>query len=1075
MVRTFGTLLARRVLSLENIHSPVPRDVDMDTPDDQILRNRTDAVEFMKSAVEDGGSVYTPDTNPTNSVTYNDTNNNPVPLDSEQDRVGTYLADNFTVGGGVQSAEAVRAFQHSSHTGYLDIDDDVFKIRKGKSSDTSAETGDQLYREINDLGEDAPFSKRVKRMLVQSNRFNEDNKFVNANTNTLREQDSNLAISVVQGQLGKHNPTKFPANLDTASSIIELRNLKKIGMLMMLNGTGEVIIPRDPELTGFISTAVPGIARLGQRVPVSKFSAINAYKVLNPAFEKQEETDFIDGDKDKLSWGSVNNYAVMFAGRTSTPSVLSATFLMLTIGGLLKLVAAAFATDGTAAPINTQGTATERRRRLGSYIPVDPPSDSLFTLADFGLKLNIAKTRHDYLASVSRGINVFFGLGDDDSSFANPASLVAGVATSIAGGTPSTPIAQNHGYFNVVLRAVIKSASSFIIPGAEAISRLADNEGNSTENTEDALTVVDSLNPLAVFEKLNRSVLLQFLNILANIGDISLTLEDQGEGLDSIGEGLDGDSLGINPAVLQAKGRLNDGTLAYKQSSINSLFLMPPKILGAANRYDLNKPAQIYSAMATSTQLNYTPSANNIGASKTDLMVSNPDHLTNENRIKNDIVKKMEEYLERDYMPFWFQDLRTNEIISFHAFLDSVTDGYDTDYSESEGFGRVGKVMVYKNTNRNISLSFKILATGEDDFNKMWFKVNKLVTLVYPQWTKGREVKFGNNKFVQPFSQHPGASPMIRLRLGDIFKSNYSKFALARLFGFSEGSDFNLEGITAQPDGSSTYATQNTITTNMQTMRDRMRNTTPDPGQGFQTGERAYLAANRNGPGNTVSREYRRSPNLPNGTLLPGLPVRATPESNRLVINTRLPVTVQGRNEYGYTVRIINATGEQDALWNVEVSALSVDETYVSQQAYRDTVANSGANDDHSESTTTADAIGAFVDPNNNPVFKAFDSTSGTGLAGFIKSLHFDFNEASWVTDEYNSRAPMLISVNLEFAPIHDLHPGIDHHGFNTAPIYNVGGMMASFGYDKQNDYDQRKLAFNASRRPLGRIAVPNS
>ena len=41
-------------------------------------------------------------------------------------------------------------------------------------------------------------------------------------------------------------------------------------------------------------------------------------------------------------------------------------------------------------------------------------------------------------------------------------------------------------------------------------------------------------------------------------------------------------------------------------------------------------------------------------------------------------------------------------------------------------------------------------------------------------------------EFIQPFSQVMGATPLIRLRVGDVIKSNYSKFNLARMFGIGD-------------------------------------------------------------------------------------------------------------------------------------------------------------------------------------------------------------------------------------------------------------------------------------------------
>ena len=67
----------------------------------------------------------------------------------------------------------------------------------------------------------------------------------------------------------------------------------------------------------------------------------------------------------------------------------------------------------------------------------------------------------------------------------------------------------------------------------------------------------------------------------------------------------------------------------------------------------------------------------------------------------------------------------------------------------------------------------------------MWFKVNKLVEMLYPQWSVGDPITSidKKTKFVRPFSQIPSVSPMIRLRIGDVIKGNYSRFNLGRLFG----------------------------------------------------------------------------------------------------------------------------------------------------------------------------------------------------------------------------------------------------------------------------------------------------
>jgi hypothetical protein len=73
----------------------------------------------------------------------------------------------------------------------------------------------------------------------------------------------------------------------------------------------------------------------------------------------------------------------------------------------------------------------------------------------------------------------------------------------------------------------------------------------------------------------------------------------------------------------------------------------------------------------------------------------------------------------------------------------------------------------------------------------MWHIINKIVSMIYPQWSKGvpsrkiyqEELGF---KYNIPFTQLPSNTPMVRLRLGDLFTSNYNKKSIAGVFGFTK-------------------------------------------------------------------------------------------------------------------------------------------------------------------------------------------------------------------------------------------------------------------------------------------------
>jgi hypothetical protein len=167
------------------------------------------------------------------------------------------------------------------------------------------------------------------------------------------------------------------------------------------------------------------------------------------------------------------------------------------------------------------------------------------------------------------------------------------------------------------------------------------------------------------------------------------------------------------------------------------------------------------------------------------------------NHFTKEEVKEIERVLEAQYVPFYIQDLRTNEFLNFHAFVENVSDSYTANWNDTEGYGRMDAVQVYKGTTRSINVDFMIVATSEKDFDRVWWTINRLVTMIYPQWSKGEEISLDGQKLIQPFSQVITSSPIVRLRVGDLIASNYSRFNLARGFGLGNNdifaSTFNLD------------------------------------------------------------------------------------------------------------------------------------------------------------------------------------------------------------------------------------------------------------------------------------------
>jgi hypothetical protein len=282
------------------------------------------------------------------------------------------------------------------------------------------------------------------------------------------------------------------------------------------------------------------------------------------------------------------------------------------------------------------------------------------------------------------------------------------------------------------------------------------------------------------------------MNVFASIGYQRLVIQsvktsDAKSGNEKIQNPYGMDDYPSAPGTRQMKSRdgsvLSNLSLAWRNSALPSAFILPVEAMAATfdldYMFDAEKGSSPIKGMLGSMMYD-----------KTYVKVSR-----NDNTIPSNVSKLIEDRLGAEYDPFYFKDLRTNELIAFHAFLENVTDGFTANFGETKGFGRADPVQNYNSTARSISATFWIVSTSKEDFDEMWFKINKLVTLLYPQYTRGRTVTtqdtsfslaraLGTNvNFEQPFSQLAGGTPVVRLRVGDLIKSNYSRSNFAKLFG----------------------------------------------------------------------------------------------------------------------------------------------------------------------------------------------------------------------------------------------------------------------------------------------------
>jgi len=403
---------------------------------------------------------------------------------------------------------------------------------------------------------------------------------------------------------------------------------------------------------------------------------------------------------------------------------------------------------------------------------------------------------------------------------------------------------------------------------------------------------------------------------------------------------------------------------------------------------------------------------------------------TNE-RISSDDRKYFEGVLDAEYMPFYFHDVRTNEIVSFHAFLASLGDSYTAGYDSTDAFGRVEPVKTYKNTVRKIDVSFHIAAMSPEDFDYMWLKINKLTTLVYPQFTPGKLATTPNYSVSIPFSQQIAAAPLVRLRIGDLIQSNYSRFNLARLFGYTYGSDEYTDE-SGRPKGAK-GADLGTIKV-PENFRELIASAKTTGNTFTSHGELNFTSFEKP---DSCLRTFSGTPKYLRLKInkVDGVKAECTVEVNQDILEkikepARSSVKTSVEKSYGSPDDPRSSIIGKKCIVHLD-DLIPTDETYkkvFDKQPDLQKVANYQA------------AVQNFMRPEVNSVVRSFESSGGRGMPGFIETMSFDwYSGVTWEEDSNRGRAPKMCKVTMSFSPFHDITPGLDSRGANRAPIYPIG------------------------------------
>lgn len=962
----------------------------------------------------------------------------------------------------INSEEAKRAFLNASNSGQLS-----FQIKKGKyNPDGKSMSLTEMINDIEANKEESKISLAVNKLLAENSEYSPSNPIIPSD-GTFNE--NKVVLGTINYTInGEHGPRKYPYPVEEGKSFnkLTIQDMKQLGLKILLAGSGE----SNSVLTSISETTVAGAdaanlfpsnTELGSMVNFSTMRPSKVLETVKTGYQHKDDS-FYDNSASVLSYGSPNNPLKPFQG-TGSPVSIARTFTVLgLLSFMLKKIALAYGMTGrTQGDHLANGSSRDKQKLFGSS-SANAGSDSIQQALD---PFELPQLTNDFFLSIDAGFKQFFSIGDNLVSTIRASENISSI--------------KNFGYYSMFIRKLNSAVQELILGG---VGSIIDNANN-----QNASQIRIDVSPEALMETLKSNFAIKFIKFLAIIGDKVLVanelqqqspvpgLETTISATDGIQEKISKTNPNINPAILVVKHRLDEknGSQTIGTSTIKSMFLLPESITEADKTLNRNKEPMKAAVKELSKENN----------------VFTNDYING--RIPNEEVKRMEDYLERDYMPFYFHDLRTNEIISFHAFLDSATDSIQAEYNESEGYGRVGVVPIYKNTKRSISFSFKVLAVNDSDHDQMWYKLNRLAACLHPQYSEGRILEYQGNKFIQPFSQVFAATPLVRLRLGDLWKSNYSKLAVARMFGLSGQVNGREETFKL---ASERRIAARQPTTNIREQQHRRNNETAMINRPLQPGDKVEIrpTSNKNRwpvvvPQDAASVSSRAlGQQIGQYRIAPGVFLYIPAGFVEGEIVEYHPSTRGTGNNY--LVRILNSrtggTGQQSGFRTISGNRRGASPTSLFSMAGDDPTGDIVCvNPDRltrvipqlepeiTDQATLVEAVNNSVDEffrcdgeNPNPIMKAFCSTEGRGLACVIKTMGFEnIMEAPWVTDKFDGRAPSLVTINMEITPIYDISPGLDYKGAMTAPIWATGQIVTNM-MGNQNSSEQGNKNFIESR-----------
>ena len=759
------------------------------------------------------------------------------------------------------------------------------------------------------------------------------------------------------------------------------------------------------------------------------------------------------------SYGTMNSFVEPFDGPMpfgmffiALYSILAVLILSLIIDGIVKASGGDFlGEDGKIVAVTEDPNSLEFGRSVRNNIGG--------SIANLFMELfGLPKLQHNFFNCMLRGLEKFY-------DFPNIFDLISGAAGFEEVLETAINLALAPGYYATITKQVLRDFEQI----TESILALGQNAS--------VFNVIAGI--FKVVETLFSSFTFRFVVFLANVGDIDLISRKQpgviahGEQVATVDQKVRNSTIPPTPFMRTRMSRFG--------GSVNPLSLHTHIAL-------MRAPAFGALSLPTSHSLvdKIKPGGEGAKLLVSDLrmsrVVADSDNITKEQ------LREIEDAINAEYMPFYIHDMRTEEVFSMPAFITDFSEDFAPEYNESHGYGRTDPVLIYSKTRRNLSIAFKLVSYNKNDHDQMWFLINKLVAMCYPQRSSGQKrVVDGDAFFIQPFSQVPTASPLVRIRLGDVVKSNYSKIALGRMFGLFGGPGSATVAVETAKEGFDDEAEflkekQKLIDEAIKAINDSQVPSLPimiPPNAPISFFNKDFpkptttIVTNSGNPDDPASEKgvpfkvkkvekitekkdkkdkisYKLSGVLTEKGLFDSIEdakkkLAGLPAAVKLLDGPPPKEAVVGNAPKEFPTVTVNGfiTISDVDVKTAYGKAFVLKESALADEAKKNVKGNFAARTDEANVN--------FLKAANNPIVASFEASRGRGLAGFITQLSLDYSESNWETVD-ESRGPQTVNVSMTFSPVHDLPLGLGADGKLLAPSHPVGKLAGTDPYDELTD-----------------------